>query len=238
MRRAVLNHCFQWENCEFGNDNIDDLSLNMYGSYETLQGSNVTIPRGYTGIIEALQAKIPNERLLLHHTVTTINYELSPSDKHPCKVLCSNGGIFLADFVVVTIPLGCLKADMKTLFSPRLPEWKETAIMNWGFGTVNKIFLLFDNLDFLPPKVENIQLMGSEMEDKDEWNISTEWVKCVTNMSIYSRSKLPLLLGELHYTFIGQLLTSKNDIKSYFCTRATPYSIGCNCNGSQSFMNR
>lgn len=50
-----------------------------------------------------------------------------------------------AEHVIVTIPLGVLKHDYKTLFVPSLPERKVNAIRSLAFGTVNKVFLRYDD---------------------------------------------------------------------------------------------
>lgn len=52
---------------------------------------------------------------------------------------------FVADAVVVTLPLGVLKrGDVE--FVPALPRWKEAAIQSMGFGLLNKVFLRFDGV--------------------------------------------------------------------------------------------
>lgn len=54
---------------------------------------------------------------------------------HSTQSGCSS--IFRADAVVVTVPLGVLKAGTIS-FHPPLPEWKTQAINNLGFGLLNK----------------------------------------------------------------------------------------------------
>ena len=49
---------------------------------------------------------------------------------------CSS--IFRADAVIVSVPLGVLKANTIS-FHPPLPEWKTQAITNLGFGLLNKV---------------------------------------------------------------------------------------------------
>ena len=49
---------------------------------------------------------------------------------------CSS--IFRADAVILTVPLGVLKAQAIS-FHPPLPEWKTQAIHNLGFGLLNKV---------------------------------------------------------------------------------------------------
>ena len=50
---------------------------------------------------------------------------------------------FEADAVVVTLPLGVLKADAVT-FDPPLPERKRQAIARLGMGSLTKVILSFD----------------------------------------------------------------------------------------------
>mmetsp|Transcript_26350 Transcript_26350/g.46471 ORF Transcript_26350/g.46471 Transcript_26350/m.46471 type:complete len:505 (+) Transcript_26350:89-1603(+) len=57
----------------------------------------------------------------------------------------TNQGVYTADKVICTIPLGVMKAGAIT-FQPHLSESKLTAIDRIGFGVVNKIGLLFDEV--------------------------------------------------------------------------------------------
>lgn len=42
------------------------------------------------------------------------------------------------DAVIVSVPLGCLKAGAIT-FKPSLPDWKRAAIQSLGNGNLNKV---------------------------------------------------------------------------------------------------
>ena len=50
----------------------------------------------------------------------------------------------IARQVIVTIPLGVLKANHKKLFTPNLDSEKVKTIENVGFGNVAKLFLEWD----------------------------------------------------------------------------------------------
>lgn len=53
------------------------------------------------------------------------------------RVVTAGGVIHRCDAVVVTVPLGVLKAgDIK--FVPELPAWKQDAVRKLGFGDLNK----------------------------------------------------------------------------------------------------
>lgn len=53
----------------------------------------------------------------------------------------SAGEVFEGSTVLVTIPLGCLKAGDVT-FDPPLMRWKQDAIKELGFGFLNKVRLV------------------------------------------------------------------------------------------------
>ena len=56
-----------------------------------------------------------------------------------------DGTTFVADAVIVAVPLGVLKAK-SIKFEPRLPEWKEAAIDDLGVRIENKIAFHFDKV--------------------------------------------------------------------------------------------
>ena len=66
-----------------------------------------------------------------------------PRDR-PVTVTCKNGQKFTADHVIITASLGVLKERAASLFFPPLPDQKLEAIDKLGFGTVNKIVLVFE----------------------------------------------------------------------------------------------
>ena len=52
--------------------------------------------------------------------------------------------------VIVTVPLGCLKAGDIT-FQPPMPSWKTEAIEKLGFGNLNKVGQMPDSLSACLP---------------------------------------------------------------------------------------
>lgn len=61
-----------------------------------------------------------------------------------------DGAELEADYVVVTVPLGVLKASAEALFSPSLPAERLDAIRDLGNGAINKIFLEYARPFWLP----------------------------------------------------------------------------------------
>jgi len=55
------------------------------------------------------------------------------------QILTSHAGeTFQGNAVIITLPLGCLKAGA-IIFQPALPEWKADAIAKLGNGNLNKV---------------------------------------------------------------------------------------------------
>ncbi len=62
------------------------------------------------------------------------------------------------DCVILTSSLGYIKRNMHDFFRPPLPIEKQESIEKLGIGTVDKIFLEFEDLDFFPPGVRHLSL--------------------------------------------------------------------------------
>jgi len=69
-------------------------------------------------------------------------------------VTVEDGRNFVADAVILTVPIGILKAN-SIEFTPKLPEWKIAAIKDIGVGNENKVALRFDRV-FWP----NVEVLG------------------------------------------------------------------------------
>ncbi len=65
--------------------------------------------------------------------------------ENPIRVQVLDEPELEADFVLVTCSLGVLKARAETLFEPALPERKLEAIRKIEIGSVDKIFLEFED---------------------------------------------------------------------------------------------
>lgn len=148
---------------------------NQDDAYGGFGGAHCMIKGGYSSVVEAL-----GEGLCVHlnHIVTDISYckEDIPTKNdlfHKVKVSTTNGREFSGDAVLISVPLGCLKAET-IKFSPPLPYWKDLSIQRLGFGVLNKVVLEF-------PEVfwdDSIDYFGATAEETDErgrcfmfWNV-------------------------------------------------------------------
>ena len=90
-----------------------------------------------------------------HPLIKTLSYTLDMRlncrvksiihDNDQVLLTAENGETYEADAVVITVPIGVLKADA-IKFEPELPKWKRAAISDIGVGNENKIALLFDSV--------------------------------------------------------------------------------------------
>ncbi|XP_060199780.1 lysine-specific histone demethylase 1 homolog 3 [Lycium barbarum] len=148
---------------------------NQDDAYGGFGGAHCMIKGGYSSVVESL-----GEELCVHlnHIVTDISYckEDVPTKNdlfNKVKVSTSNGREFSGDAVLITVPLGCLKAEA-IKFSPPLPYWKDLSIQRLGFGVLNKVVLEF-------PEVfwdDSIDYFGATAEETDQrgrcfmfWNV-------------------------------------------------------------------
>ncbi|WP_280470153.1 FAD-dependent oxidoreductase [Nocardia brasiliensis] len=92
--------------------------------------------RGYRALADALAAD-------LHIELGTIVRRVDTGDGSAPVRVYTDKGCREADKVLITVPLGVLKAN-EIEFVPPLPEAKRRAIDALGFGTLNKIALHYD----------------------------------------------------------------------------------------------
>ena len=113
-------------------EDADKLSLKFWEDGYLVYGhGDSTLHQGYQSVVDALAEGLD---VRLRHVVTRID-----TGSGPVRVT-TDQGLFEADKVLVTVPLGVLKAEA-VRFEPPLPEAKRSAIARLGFGTLNKIAL-------------------------------------------------------------------------------------------------
>ncbi|KAL1509472.1 hypothetical protein ABEB36_004198 [Hypothenemus hampei] len=74
LKELLFDCLLKRETCISGCDNMSEIDLLEIGSYTELQGGNITLPKGYSSILEPLERVIPRQNLLKNHTVKLINW--------------------------------------------------------------------------------------------------------------------------------------------------------------------
>lgn len=139
----------------FDTGDLDKLSSQLYNEGEVFSGIEKIATNGYDTIAQFL-AKDLNIQL---------NQKVSKIDYINTKVkITHNGTISEADYVLVTVPLGVLKANT-IQFSPTLPIIKQTAIQKIGMNCVNKFLLNWSSAFW-----DDVQYISYTPEAKDKFN--------------------------------------------------------------------
>ncbi|XP_022919456.2 spermine oxidase [Onthophagus taurus] len=243
LRQLLFDCLLKRETCISGCDSMNEIDLLELGSYTELQGGNITLPQGYSCILEPITRDIPKEKLYLNHPVCTIRWNLNPThndsdesddsdrtviDEEVCsresscektkpynvEVICDNGKKFYAEHLICTLPLGVLKHKANNIFQPKLPAYKMEAIDRLLFGTVDKIYLEYER-PFLNPNITEVLLLWEAEENKSDVDYSKSWFK-----KIYSFAKVSetLLLGWISGKEAEYMETLANDVIIETCT--------------------
>ncbi|NWI52621.1 PAOX oxidase, partial [Calyptomena viridis] len=184
LQLAVLAACLKLECCISGTHSMDLVALEPFGEYVSLPGMDCTFPGGYSSLSECLLSALPEGTVLLNKAVRTIRWQGSfreegdDAREFPVRVECEDGDTFLADHVIITVPLGFLKERHQEFFQPPLPKRKVEAIRCLGFGTNNKIFLEFEQ-PFWEPQQQLLEVVWEDESPLEESSADLEanWFK-------------------------------------------------------------
>ena len=133
MDAELLRHYLDSEIAtEYGAD-ADELSAH-WGFEEGTEGDDILVIGGYGTIVRSLLEGID---VRLSSPVTAVAHD----DRGVRLTVGGTEETF--DRVIVTLPLGVLKAGTVT-FDPPLPAAKQDAVDHIGFGLLDKLWLLFD----------------------------------------------------------------------------------------------
>lgn len=135
---------------------IDELSSKYFYDDKAFKGEDLMVTNGYDKISNYLPEGLD---IRLNHNVTKLDYT---SDK---VIINSSQGVFIADHVIVTVPLGVLKKKIIE-FKPPITKPIKNAINNLQMGTVNKFILVWDQAFWK----KDLQYIGYTSEQKGKYN--------------------------------------------------------------------
>ncbi|XP_014258665.1 peroxisomal N(1)-acetyl-spermine/spermidine oxidase-like [Cimex lectularius] len=116
----------------------------QFGTLVDIPGGNISVPSGMVGILAPMLKDMPSCSSIKYcKPVKKINWKTSDPDCPRCRVYCVDGDVLEADYVIVTVSLGVLKSN-SIKFDPPLPEGKQKAINEMGFGHVNHAYLEYE----------------------------------------------------------------------------------------------
>jgi len=134
----------------------EQLSLRWFGNEGGFDGPDVLFPLGYTRLSSHLARDLDIRTDAVVSRIAHGPQGVTVEHTH---------GTETADRVIVTVPLGVLKAE-SIIFEPPLPADKLEAITRLGFGLLNKVALRFDQ-PFWPESVPMIGLVGTDQPVSD-----------------------------------------------------------------------
>lgn len=137
----------------------DELSLSSFYQEGGYDGDSVQFPGGYTQLPRFLARGL---QVRLGHEVHRIAHGRKGA------VVTTNRGTFHGDRVIVTLPLGVLKANV-VAFDPPLPAAKQAAIQRLGVGLLDKVVLAFDE-PWWPEDVHAFGLVGDSQPVTEAYN--------------------------------------------------------------------
>ena len=117
--------------------NLDQLNESAYWFDDDYDGEEVIFPDGYGAIFKGLQG---DYQVHLQAPVEKLTY--ADGD---VELVLGSGVKAQGDAALITVPLGVLKSG-NIDFTPPLPEAKTRAISRLGMGTLDKLYLHFDQV--------------------------------------------------------------------------------------------
>eukprot|EP00977_Amphora_coffeiformis_P017655 scaffold5833_cov165-Amphora_coffeaeformis.AAC.29 len=156
-----MDRGMSWENHTFA-------SLDQDWDWVDIVGDDVIARHGMQGWVNAISTDIQNMggQLLLDHRVECIDYgSLGNKKRGGCTVTTEQGLIFQADYAIVALPLGVLKARADKLFCPPLPALKTDALDRAGVGVLNTLLIRWNRPLSFPGKSNAYYFLQSKHID-------------------------------------------------------------------------
>lgn len=182
-RRDLVRQFSQYVALHFASNSWFRISSSFCSEMGVHPGQWVVInwkDRGFRTAFDFITKKLPDpsqdlhieSRIQLRKEVSEIDY--TNADNGVIKVRCTDGHVYDADHVIVTVSLGVLKAQHETMFKPQLPPVKINSIENLDFGVLDKIILEFAR-PFWPENWGGVTLIWTEQGLSEIAGTRYEW---------------------------------------------------------------
>ncbi|CAO2197884.1 unnamed protein product [Urochloa humidicola] len=162
VEEALLAMHINRERTDTSADDLGDLDLAAEGEYRDFPGDHVTIPGGYSRVVDRLAAALPPGTVRFGLRLRRLEWGEIPVRLH---FVDDDAPAIAADHVILTVSLGVLKASLGSnagkdapaaggaiAFDPPFPQFKRNAVARLGFGAVNKLFMVVEPADAPEPE--------------------------------------------------------------------------------------
>uniref|UniRef100_A0A182JEI8 Amine oxidase domain-containing protein n=1 Tax=Anopheles atroparvus TaxID=41427 RepID=A0A182JEI8_ANOAO len=155
--------------------------------------------RGFHTILDLLMKKLPEQNctpipvedyIKFNHTVSSIKW--NTADGSSVTVTCANGATFTAAHLIVTVSLGVLKEMHTAWFDPPLPDLKRNTIEGLYIGTIDKMFLEFDE-PFWPRDWRGFGLLWEPKDLVELQATGRQWLESVCSFFVPDRTERVLV---------------------------------------------
>ncbi|CAF1455581.1 unnamed protein product [Rotaria sordida] len=152
--RRIVGMCLAAIEDHEGSD-LTELSTKSYGVADgNLDAPVLTIDNGLGSFIKQI---VNRHNLPVELNTIVTHIEISNQSNGIVHISTLDGRHYSSKYVLITIPLGCLKAR-SIVFNPSIPDWKLLAVDKMGFGLLNKVFLQFSSI-FWEENLQNIDII-------------------------------------------------------------------------------
>ncbi|VAH62625.1 hypothetical protein VPH35_045020 [Triticum aestivum] len=159
IEEALIGMHINRERTDTSANDLGDLDLVAEGEYSDFPGDHVTIPGGYTRVVEHLVAALPPGTVRLGLRLRRLDWGETAVRLHFADEATTT---LTADHVILTVSLGVLKAsigkDVSATADPPLPQFKRDAVARLGFGIVDKLFIDLEAVETPEPDGGDEQL--------------------------------------------------------------------------------
>ncbi|GIX84722.1 spermine oxidase [Caerostris extrusa] len=160
IKKALFNWFIKLESIDNACNSMNDIAAQSFTEWDECPEElyHIEFSNGASSLIGTLVSQLPADIFRLNKSVKTVKWseklssdfhdhlfsENRPENSFPVLLQCDDGENIYADSVIVTSSIGFLKENIDSFFSPSLPKNKQEALQSVGFGTVNKIYLIYD----------------------------------------------------------------------------------------------
>ena len=147
----------------FVGDSVEKQSLKFFFLEECIEGENVFVANTYRDILNEIGATVTNgdkdnnvtlklDTEVVHFDTSSTsnpNPRLPDGDGKKVTITTSTGEKATFDEVVITCPLGWLKRNYTSAFTPHLPSRLSEAIQHINYGRLEKLYVTFPSAFWL-----------------------------------------------------------------------------------------
>lgn len=138
-RMALFQWGMSFQRIDNSCNRMNDVSLYRWSEFQVNPGEHYNnFARGAQPLVDEVLVDFHHPFIIYNSPVRNINWE---TGSRQVKVTTEEGTTYLANTVLVTVSVGVLQSQLRSLFTPSLPENLSQAIRSTGYGPVTKIFL-------------------------------------------------------------------------------------------------